>query len=92
MTKDPLDYEHVTSHILRNPGLFIPIYMIAPLYLHWPDLSLELDEKSDYELLKKIIEHFDDNKIFSCKEVIDLLNQHPEWVEINHHINRRGFE
>lgn len=92
MTKEPLDYEHVTSHILRNPGLFMPIYMIAPLYLRWPDLSLELDERSDYELLKKIIEHFDDNKIFSCKEVIDLLNQHPEWVEINHHINRRGFE
>ena len=92
MTTDSLDYEHVTSHILRNPKLFKPIYQIAPLNLNWPDLKLELDERSDYELLKKIIEYFDDNEFFSCKEIIDLLRQNPDWVEINHHIKRKGFE
>ena len=91
MTNDPLDYEHVTSHILRNPLIFQPIYMVAPLNLYWPELSLELDEKSDYDLLKKVIENFK-GELFSCENVIDLLHLHPEWVGINHHINRKGFE
>jgi len=92
LTSDRLDLEHVTSHILRNPSIFKHIYMIAPLDLTWPNLSLELDEKSDFELIKKIIEYFDNNELFSCKEIIDLLIKYPEWIEMNNHVIRKGFE
>jgi spore coat polysaccharide biosynthesis protein SpsF len=93
MTNDPLDYEHVTSHIFRHPEIFPPIYLVAPPDLHWPDLQLELDEENDYKLLKKIIEYYgSENNCFSCKEVIDLLKENPEWIEINQNVKRKGFE
>jgi spore coat polysaccharide biosynthesis protein SpsF len=93
LTDEPLDHEHVTSHILRNPKLFSPIYLVPPPDLHWPELKLELDEQSDYELLKKIIEHFGDaNPYFSCREIINLLKEKPNWVEINRKVIRKGYE
>jgi len=91
MTKDTLDREHVTLHIKRNPEIFPPIYMVAPLSLQWAGLGLTMDERSDYELLKNIIEYFgDSNPYFSCGEVISLLREKPEWVEINEHVSRKG--
>ncbi len=93
MTDDPLDREHVTSHISRNSELFPPIYLVPPPDLYWPDLKLELDEQADYEMLRKIIEHFgDENPYFSCKEVVEFLREKPEWVEINRNVKRNGFE
>ncbi len=93
LTNYPLDHEHVTSHILRNPKLFSPIYLVPPPDLHWPELKLELDNHSDYELLKKTIEHFgDENPYFSCREIIDLLKVKPTWVEINRKVVRKGYE
>lgn len=84
ITEDLLDHEHVTSHIMRNPELFLPIYLVAPPDLYWPELRLELDEQADYEFLKRIIEYFGDkNPCFSCNDVIELLRQKPGWVEVN---------
>ena len=56
-TNDPLDREHVTLHIKRNPDMFPAIYMVAPPSIWWPELAVTLDERADYELLKKIIEY-----------------------------------
>ena len=93
MTDDPLDHEHVTLHIRRNPDLFHHIYLVAPPDLYWPELQLTLDEQADYELLSKIIEYFgDENPDFSCKDVIDLLKEKQEWVEINQDVYRKGNE
>ena len=93
MTNDPLDHEHVTSYIFRHTELFPPIYLVASPDLFWPDLQLELDEKNDYEFLKKIIEYFgSENNCFSCREIIDLLKNNPEWSEINRNVKRKGFE
>jgi spore coat polysaccharide biosynthesis protein SpsF len=89
MTNDPEEHEHVTLHIRRHPELFSHIYMVASPDLYWPELGLVLDERKDYELLKKIIEYFGDaNPYFSCREVIDLLRSKPEWVAINQGVGR----
>ncbi|WP_040432924.1 cytidylyltransferase domain-containing protein [Chlorobium ferrooxidans] len=91
MTDEPLDREHVTMHILRNPELFPPIYLVPFRTHYWPGLGLTLDEKRDYELLKRIIEHFgDENPLFSCSDVLQLLKEKPEWVAINHEVRRKG--
>ena len=92
LTNDLLDHEHVTLHIRNHPELFSHIHLIAPPTLYWPELGLTLDEKSDYELLKKIIEAFDDIKeeMFSCLDVIKLLRKNPEWLKINQHVIRKG--
>ena len=93
MTNDPLDHEHVTSHMVRNPELFPPIYIVPPPDLHWPELVLELDEEVDYQFLKKIIEYFgDQDPLFSCREIINLLKAHPEWLDINRNTRRKSFE
>jgi spore coat polysaccharide biosynthesis protein SpsF len=93
LTIDPLDREHVSSHMLRNSDLFKPIFLLPSPELNYPELVLELDEKKDFVLLKKIIEHFGiNNQLFSCKEIIDLLKKKPEWCNINKSVVRLGFE
>lgn len=90
MTNDPLDREHVSRHIVNHPELFPHLYLIAPPSLHWPGLGLTLDEPADYELLKKIIEHFGAaNPLFSCLDVIRLLRKHPDWLDINSAVQRK---
>jgi spore coat polysaccharide biosynthesis protein SpsF len=91
MTDDLLEREHVTLHIRKHPEIFKAVHLIAPKDLYWPELGLTLDELSDYELLKKVIEHFHHhNPCFSCGEVLHLLRKNPHWVAINAHIQRKG--
>ena len=91
MTNDPLDHEHVTLHIRNHPELFSHIYLVAPPDLYWPDLELTLDEQKDYELIKLLIDHYgDSNPFFTCREVIELLRNKPDWVAINKDVKRKG--
>jgi spore coat polysaccharide biosynthesis protein SpsF len=91
MTEDQLDHEHVTLHIRNHPEIFRHVHLVAPPELHWPELGLTLDEPADYELLKRIIQHFENtNPLFSCLDVIRLLREKPEWVEINQKVLRKG--
>jgi spore coat polysaccharide biosynthesis protein SpsF len=91
MTNDRLDHEHVTLHIRNHPEVFTQLHLVSPPETHWPELGLTLDEPKDYELLKKIIEHFEpNNSLFSCREVIQLLKQRPDWVAINQDVLRKG--
>jgi len=91
LTNDPLDCEHVSLHIRNNPHLFPAIYLVAPPDLYWPELGLTLDEENDYVLLKNIINHFGENNyMFSCLDVIQLLKANPAWVDINRLVKRKG--
>jgi len=91
MTNDALEHEHVSLHMCRHPEIFPQINLTAPPSLHWPELGLTLDEKDDYDLLKLIIEHFDkSNPMFSCSDVIALLNNNSDWLRINENVNRKG--
>ncbi len=91
MTSDDLDHEHVTLHIRNHPEIFPQLHLVAPPETHWPELGLTLDEANDYDLLKKIIEHFEPtNPLFSCLEVVELLKQRPDWVAINQAVVRKG--
>ena len=91
MTDDLLDHEHVTLHIRNHPELFTQVHLVAPPEIYWPELGLTLDEHRDYVILKKIIEYFDKtNPFFSCLDVVRLLQQNPDWVEINKAVVRKG--
>ena len=91
MTNDKLDREHVTLHIRNNPDLFSHLYLPAPPECFWPELGLTLDEQEDYELLKKIIEHFNPiNPLFSCLDIVRLLNKNPDWIKLNENVQRKG--
>lgn len=91
MTDNPLDHEHVTLHIRNNPGLFSQIHMIAPPEQTWPELGLTLDEESDYQLLKHLIEYFQpSNPLFSCLDAVRYLRANPELIALNKDVVRKG--
>ncbi len=91
MTNDDLDHEHVTLHIRKHPELFSHVHLVAPPELYWPELGLTLDEPSDYELLKNIIEYFELlDPLFSCLDVVRLLREKSDWVAINQAVKRKG--
>lgn len=90
MTNHPLDREHVSLHIRNHPELFPHVYLIAPPSLHAPELGLTLDEPADYELIRRIIEHFGESKpLFGCLDVLRLLQENPDWTEINRNVKRK---
>ncbi len=90
-TKDPKELEHVGLHLIRNPHKFKTINIIAPKINYFPSLGLTLDEKKDYILLKKIIEHFGTkNPYFTCEDIINLLNKKKNWKKINNKVKRIG--
>jgi len=90
MTSKRQDREHVTLHIRDNPEVFTHTNLIAPSNLYWPKLGLTLDEASDFELLKRIIEHFNSkNPLFSCYDVVNFLKKNPELVLINELVVRK---
>lgn len=88
-TNSKLDREHVTLHMKNHPELFSHLNIVAPPSLHWPELSLTLDEDKDYELLKHIILQFADaNPFFSCGDIINFLKNRPDLVAINSSVVR----
>lgn len=90
-TTDKLDREHVSRYIWRNPEIYRLVNLVAPPSLHWPELGLTLDEQSDYELLKKLIETLGpQDLLFGCADMIRLLRRYPEWVAINQAVVRKG--
>ena len=82
MTDNPEDREHVTLHMYRHPEIFRHVNLVAPPDLRWPQLRLTVDQQADYDLVKRLIEHFcEEDSLFGCKEIIDLLTNNPGWVK-----------
>ena len=78
--KNPAWREHVTPYIYRHPDKFKLCAVRNDKdysYLRWT-----VDTAQDLELVRKIYEHFGNDR-FSWQEVIALLQKHPEWLEIN---------
>ena len=92
IAKSNLEKEHVTLNIRRNPKIFKHLYVMAPEKLHLPKLGLTLDEKEDFILIKKIINHFykKKNYSFSCEQIVDLLKIKKNWIKINSSVKRKG--
>ncbi len=77
--------EHVTPYIKNHPKLF----KLANLSLNknYSHKRWTLDEVKDFKFIK-LIYHclYKKNRDFGMKEVIKLLNQHPEYEKINREI------
>ena len=79
--------EHVTPFLYRHPERF----RIALVESDKPEAASHrwsVDTPEDYELLRRIYEHFRDDN-FTWLDVLDLLAQHPNWVELNRHIEQK---
>jgi spore coat polysaccharide biosynthesis protein SpsF len=79
--------EHVTPFLYRHPERF----RIALLESDRPAAAIHrwsVDTPEDYELLGRIYSHFQ-NTEFGWLDVLDCLNLHPDWVEINSHVAQK---
>jgi len=83
--KEPRQREHVTP-FMRESGLF----RLANLS-HASDQSSErwtVDEPEDFEVVKKVFEHFHPRRDFGWLEVLTLRHERPEWFSTNQHLAR----
>ena len=83
--------EHVTPYIYQHPELF----KLGNFSHSWDfsNYRLTVDTEEDFELIKKILENlYPDHQDFSLDDIITLLKTHPEWVEINSHIQQKNVE
>lgn len=80
--------EHVTPYIYNHPE----IYKIAQIK-HSTNLSHHrwtVDTPEDYELIKLMIEETaHKHPKFTLKDLVKLHNLHPEWIEINSHVQQK---
>ncbi|HHV53121.1 MAG TPA: NTP transferase domain-containing protein [Synergistaceae bacterium] len=87
--KDPAWREHVTPYIYRHPEKF-KLHAVTNdvdySYMRWT-----VDTPEDLVLVRKIYEHFE-NDAFSWHDVIKLLENHPEWLEINKHVVQKELK
>lgn len=54
-----------------------------------PDIRITVDEKDDFKLVKKIIQNVND---LNLNNIIDFLNEKPELLKINSHIEQKKVD
>jgi len=83
---NPAWREHVTPYIYRNPQKF-NLYNFTSeqdySYMRWT-----VDMPEDLSLVRNIYDHFK-NDTFNWKDVISVLEKHPEWLELNRQIQQK---
>jgi spore coat polysaccharide biosynthesis protein SpsF len=83
---NPAWREHVTPYIYRNPQLFLLQGVTEEKdysYMRWT-----VDTQEDLTFVRKIYERFGHDD-FTWKEVTQLLEVYPEWLEINRHVKQK---
>ena len=87
---DPLR-EHVGFNITRFPEFYKIINIEAPKSQNYPNIFLEVDTKEDLKLIEIIFKYFLSKNIefFSLKDIILFMQDKPELISINNHIERR---
>ena len=81
--------EHVTPYIQEHPEKFKLQNVEAKEKINRPDIRITVDTKEDFELIKKILLHFE-NINFKVEDIIDFLDKNPELYEINKNVIQKG--
>lgn len=86
---DPAEREHVTPFLYWRPQH----YRIQSISRR-PDLSAQrwtVDTPEDFELVSRILRAlYPSRPEFTLDDVLDVLAQHPDWVEINRHVAQKN--
>lgn len=79
------DNTEIWGGYLNRPELYrVFLYKINDPLLNHPEWRLTLDYKEDFELFKRIFEElYEEDKIFSFKQIMTLLNENQDIIEIN---------
>jgi spore coat polysaccharide biosynthesis protein SpsF len=87
----PLEREHVTPYIYRNPQSF----KMEQVVYHEDQAKhrLTLDTQEDLEFLTRIISAlYPKNPLFTLENILDLLKKHPDWARLNAHVEQKSLE
>jgi spore coat polysaccharide biosynthesis protein SpsF len=84
---DPSSREHVTPFLYRHPERF-RIALVESERPEAADHRWSVDTPEDYELMRRILAHLRDQE-FGWLDVLELLDGHPEWIELNRHITQK---
>lgn len=86
LDRNPAWREHVTPFIYRNPDIF-HIYSIRN-EVDYSHMRWTVDTLEDMTLVRRIYEYFGCDT-FSWKSVLELLEDKPEWMEINRYVRQK---
>jgi len=81
--------EHVMPYLYEEDGRFK-----VALVDHEPDLGhlrLTVDTAEDLELVRRIYDHFGNTDDFSLKDILSLIEKHPEWMAINEGVEHKSY-
>jgi spore coat polysaccharide biosynthesis protein SpsF len=79
--------EHVTLFMYQHPELFRTLG--ATLGTDYSDLRWTVDSAEDLALVRRIYEHRP-HDLFVWQDVLKILDVHPEWLEMNQHIQQKA--
>jgi spore coat polysaccharide biosynthesis protein SpsF len=80
--------EHVTPFLYRHPERF-RIGLVESEKPETASHRWSVDTPEDYELMQRIYSHFG-RREFNWLDVLNLLDQHPDWCEINRHVEQKS--
>ena len=86
---DPASREHVTTFIYQNPDRF-RIHGILAADGEWSDRRWTVDAPEDLALVSAVYNHFGHDR-FGWREVLAAFDEHPEWNDLNRHIEQKTF-
>ena len=90
ITQDPADRENVSLYIYEHPERYRLGNLVAPQEIRRPDLRLTVDTNEDLALVREIYQRLYPRKSdFSTRDVVELLNAHPELVTTNAHVRQK---
>lgn len=82
------DREHVTSYLYSNLDLFRIDQVKGEQ--DYSNYRWTVDTLEDFELIQLILnELYEENELFYMHDVVHLLTEHPEWNNINAHIEQK---
>ena len=77
----PSDREHVTEYMFHNPDKFKIKGIMNNEDLS--DIRLAVDYIEDFEIVKKIIENFDKNELYTMEKIKEFLDENSDLKKIN---------
>jgi spore coat polysaccharide biosynthesis protein SpsF (cytidylyltransferase family) len=84
--------EHVTLYIKNNKNLFKIQDFVCP-FGNLGNQRWTIDEPEDYEMIRKLYEHFAPNVLFGLEQIYSYLCENPEIARINSmHMRNEGLQ
>lgn len=87
--EDPVVREHGTLYIRTHPEQYRLENVSAPEKYRRPDLSFEVDEEADFQVIRQVLEHFYPRSDFSLAELIEFMDKRADLREMTAEVTRR---